>query len=142
MDTEVTEEKPVKKGRKVEWKPARALDHLKAPEGHKVRWCNNDEANIQKKMAEGWIPVNKTTAPSVTHSRKVANTVEDGTAQSTNPAYRELVGMALPEDLLEARTDYYKRKSEQQVRGRIRGDSAKRDLAKYADAIKTTVVVD
>lgn len=140
--TEVTEEKPVKKGRKVEFKPAKSLAHLKGPEGHKVRWCLNDEANLQRKEAEGWIPINKTTAPSASHSRKTANAVEDGVPQSSSIAYREMVGMALPEDMLEARTDYYKRKSEQQVRGRIKGEGAKRDLAKYANSISTTVVVD
>lgn len=139
---EIDEEKPVKKGRKVEWKPAKALDHLKGPDGHRKRWCNSDEANIEKKLAEGWIPLNKTTAPSASHNRKLANASEDGRPTSTNIAYREMVGMALPEDLAEARDEHFRRKSEAQVRGRIRGDSAKRDLKKYASSINTTVVVD
>lgn len=140
--TEVEEVKPLKKGRKVEFKPAKTLDFLHGPEAHRKRWCNNDEANIQRKLAEGWIPLNKVTAPSSGLNRKMANASEDGASMSTAPIYREMVGMALPDDLAQSRDEYYRRKSEEQVRGRIKGSSAKRELGKYADNFRPTIQVD
>lgn len=140
---EVDEVAPVKKGRKVEWKPAKSLNFLEGPEGHRKRWVNNDEANIQKKLAEGWIPINKTTAPTKAgFNMKMANASTDGKPLGSNPVYRELVGMALSEEIGEARDEHFRKKSEDQVRGRIKGAVARKELSKYAENITTSVQVD
>lgn len=134
--------KPVKKGKKIEWRPANTLDYLNAAEGHTARWVRNDEANIQKKMAEGWVAINKVTAPGANLDRKMTSAVQDGVQMTSSIQYRELVAMELPAELKEARDEYYKQRTAEQINGRIRATDAKNEMGIHSDKLTPVLKID
>jgi hypothetical protein len=132
---DTTSVKEVKKGRKPSWRPASRLGFLDTPDGFRARWCNSDEANIQKKMTEGWVPVNKTTFPGAAHLRTgAAKEVAEGQNLGSAVRYREMVGMMLPKDIYEARTEYFKNETVNNTRARMVTDA--KDKLGDAVAIK------
>lgn len=127
-----------KKGRKPNWRPAARLGHLRVPPGFVPRWCSSDEADMQRKLAEGWIPVNRTTVPSGEHVRKEAVTKEvfDGENPYGAIGYREMIGMMLPEEMKAARDEYHREESLHQLRSKVMGkEKAEEKLGRYKDAI-------
>lgn len=103
-----------KKGHR-SWNPAQRLDVVGKAKGFRYRWCNNDPANIEKKLAEGWVLVNKTTNLPGEHERR--ETPQDGANLTTAKTYREMVLMALPEDIALDRDRYVNEQSQKQVLG-------------------------
>ena len=95
---------PPKKG-KPSWAPARMLDLHKKIDGFRYRWCDTDPGNLTKKQAEGWIFVNRETGHPVEHDDP--NLMHGGTAPDGSLRYRDLVVMALPEELGQARDEFY-----------------------------------
>ena len=112
--------RPKKKGT-VTWKPAQRLETYEKTPGFRYRWCWKDDANLDKKKAEGWIFVNKTTGIEAEHEQESADI---GTAKT----HRELVLMALPEELGKARDEYIESETEKKTRGLKKGLQA--ELAK------------
>lgn len=110
----------VKSGKRPSWKPASRLGELSVPEGYNGRWCSNDEANIQKKLAEGWVFVNKTNFPQTEHKESGNADVVDSVGVQGGVTYREMVGMMLPAELVEARTEYYKERNRKQLMAKIK----------------------
>lgn len=136
---ESNKDEQVKKGRSLSWKPAKKLGDIKnVPEGHTARWCDKDPANIDKKLQEGWEFINKTTAPSVVHESedKTREVVDSNYDLDSAITYRELVGMALPDDLKEARAKYFEQRTIDATKARIKGTEAKRQLGAYADSVR------
>lgn len=111
----------VKKG-KPTWKPAAMLNVTKTIDGHRARWVHNDRQNILRKQAEGWVFANEITGIKREHEHP--EKVEDGHSLTTTTEYRDMVLMALPEEMAKAREEYFNEKTEQQTRG------LKRDLEK------------
>lgn len=109
----------VKKGKKPSWKPASRLGELNVPKGYNGRWCSNDEANIQKKLAEGWEFVNKTNFPQMGHVGSGNPDVVDSVGVQGGVTYREMVGMMLSAENVEARTEYYKERNRKQLMAKI-----------------------
>ncbi len=103
-----------KKG-KASWKPARMLDIRNQQAGYRHRWVSRDSQRVEKMLAEGWVIVDKTSGIKGEHADP--NTVQDGNALEGANVYRELVHMALPDELGEARDEYYQQKAKAQVEG-------------------------
>ena len=93
-----TEETEKKKG-KPSWRPHNGLIVKKMKKGLRYRWANRDEANLDKKQAEGWV---------------FSNTETGGDA--TSQAYRDLVVMHMPEELAQARSAYYQDRTDQYLK--------------------------
>lgn len=102
-----------KKG-KPTWKPANRLQVRKEP-GWRYRMCSKEEANIAKKQAEGWQYVNTTTGIPGEHERP--DGVGDGNNLDSAFEYRDLVLMAMPEELAQAREEHYQQITQKQVAG-------------------------
>lgn len=133
----------VKKGNKPSWKPASRLGFLTVPKGYTPRWCSGDEANIQKKMAEGWVPVNKTTVPSGEHVRSHnERQVNDSDNLSGVVRYREMVGMMLPNELKEARDEFHKEENMKQLKAKVMMDSASNQLGRHKNQISSHITID
>jgi hypothetical protein len=104
-----------KKG-KPTWKPAQMLSTVKGVRpGHTPRWVSREPGNLEKKIAEGWTPVNGTTMPSVEHRKP--GQVQDGVDLSSAKTYRDLVLMTLPNDQVEARREYFAERTARQTVG-------------------------
>lgn len=111
-----------KKGSTRGFKPGNALGMVKVPKGYTPRWCDADQANINKKLQEGWVFVNKTTSGSAGHERrdgKEENSTIDGHDLSTVVKYRELVAMMMPDDLVQSRRDYYHNETVRRTKSRV-----------------------
>lgn len=102
-----------KKGRQ-SWRPAKRLSIRGQTPGFRLRWANKDPANIQKKLAEGWVPANKTNGINV--EQEFPGLVHDGSPLSGCPEYRDAVLMALPEETAQERTAYFAEQSAKQIR--------------------------
>ena len=110
---EVLTEVP-KKGN-ASWNPATRLELRGKKPGWRYRWCDKDPANIEKKLAEGWVFINKTTGLPGELERR--DQPHDGSALTTTKTYRELVLMALPEDIGLARDRYVADQTRKQTVG-------------------------
>ena len=98
---------PVKKGRP-SWKPAHRMEILKKSPGFRYRYCLDDPDNLDKKQLEGWRFVNKTTG-------HVAEHVEEHAPTTGTLKRRELVVMALPEELAKERDEFYAKRTRNQT---------------------------
>ena len=107
-------EVPVKKG-KPTWRPASKLDVESKLPGYRLRWVDKDPMNVRKKTDEGWIPVNGTNGK-VEHVP--TGDISDGKAVDSVTQYKEVVLMALPEELGQARDQYFAEKTARQTAGR------------------------
>ena len=99
----------VKKGKR-SWKPAKVLDvHISDEMRKKVRprWRDKDAQNIQRAQAEGWEFFDPSKGLSAEHDH----------SSTSVPEYRELILMALPEEIGEARDEHFQEKTRQQTRG-------------------------
>ena len=104
--------RPKKKGKKT-WAPAAMLGVVDRKPGFRHRWVNKDPMNLQRKQAEGWIMADSTTGSEHEHPGQV----EDGKPLTSITEYRELVLMAVPEDIAKSRDDYFREKTEKQTAG-------------------------
>lgn len=115
----------VKKGRST-WSPAQKLQvHDKKP-GFRYRWRENDPQNIQRALSEGWEFVNPITGIPGEHFDP-----EDAQKSLTsNTEYRELKLMALPEEVAQARDEFFRERTDLQTAGLK--DNLQNDLDKAA----------
>ena len=121
---------PVKKGKK-SWRPARKLDALNKAPGFRYRYVSTDYANLQKKLAEGWEFVNPSTGIPGQHNPS-AREIADGKNLDTVQKMRELVLMALPEEIALERDAYHAQKTRH--RAQALENSLTQDLDKAASA--------
>lgn len=102
-----------KKG-KPSWKPASQMDLTKAPDGHRPKWVDRtDPMNIARHQAEGWVIVNPDQGIHAEHARP--DGVQDGRPLTSTTEHREMILMALPEDLAQARAEYIAELTRQQT---------------------------
>lgn len=104
--------KTEKKG-KPSWRPASMLDVPDKMPGFRPRWCSNDPLNLQRKKAEGWIPATEINGIRMTHDHP--DKMGDGHPLTSVTEYRDMILMALPEDLAEARDEYFQQKTDAQT---------------------------
>ena len=98
--------------KKSTWRPAERLTiNVKTP-GYRTRWCDRDPMNIERKLAEGWRFVNATTGVIAEHDPG-----KDGDSLAGAKTYRELVLMALPEELGKERDKYIQEQTDLQAAG-------------------------
>ena len=106
-----------KKARKKKWQPPSMLDAPEAPEGFKHRWIraevrgHDDKANMSKRIREGFEPVRAEDYPEFD-----SPTVDDGKHAGTI-GVGGLVLAKVPEETVEERTDYFSRRSQEQLQG-------------------------
>lgn len=100
-----------KKGKKVNWRPASLLGELEVPDGFRGRWCRNDPENIERKKKEGWVILDDTI--SAKSGRKNHAPVDglDGGPLDGTIRHRELIAMILPEEVAEARSEYFRKET-------------------------------
>ena len=101
-----------KKGRK-SWKPAAMLDVTNKASGFRYRWRNDDDAHLERVKNEGWVFVNKETGIPAEHDHP--DKIGDGKPLDSIIKYRDMVLMALPEDLAEERDAYYREQTRRQT---------------------------
>lgn len=117
-----------KKGRPA-WKPASTLDVIQKSEDFRYRWTDRDPGNLDRKIAEGWVFVNKETGIPGEHEHP--ERVADGMPLDTTKTFRELVVMAMPEETAQERDAYYREQTRKQTVGLK--DVLKRDLSEAAE---------
>lgn len=126
-----------KKG-KPTWRPAEQLLVDNKDPNFVYRWCAKDPANLARKRAEGWQPVNGLTGMSADHERP--ETVMGGSPLTGVTEYRELVLMALPKDIAEARRAHFNEQTDRQARGvkdRLTHEISSAARAEQADRAET-----
>jgi|TARA_R110002020_G_scaffold84472_4_gene209229 hypothetical protein len=102
-----------KKGRP-SWKPAQWLDVPGKAESHGYRWVDKDPMNVQRKVSEGWVFVNRETG--VPGEQLSPEDVGDGKPLDSTKVYREMVLMAMPKDVIKERDAYFNEQTEGHVR--------------------------
>jgi hypothetical protein len=131
-----------KKTGKPTWAPAQKLTLKNKREGFRYRWCEKDSQNLQKKEAEGWVYANAETGAPAEHVNP-----GDSTPTTSTQEYRELVAMALPEEIGEARDEYFRALTEKQtsgLKGQLQGDldEAARKHGGYRASATGQIVID
>ena len=105
-----------KKARK-KWQPPSMLDAPQAPDGFKHRWLraevrgHDDKANMSKRIREGFEPVR-----AEDHPEFDSPTVDDG-KHAGIIGVGGLVLAKVPEETVEERTDYFRKRSQEQLQG-------------------------
>jgi len=107
-----TQEAPVKKGNE-SWKESQLLDVDNKSPDFRYRWCWVDDMNVEKKLREGWVFVNKETG--IPGEHKHPNRADDGKPLDSAKRYRDTVLMALPEERGKARDRHFQEKTDQQT---------------------------
>lgn len=97
------------------WQPARVLDVSGRQAGFRYRWCDRDAANIDKKLAEGWVMVDGTSKLPGEHMAR--KSPDDGKPLDSTKTYREYVLMALPEERGQARDAWVAERTRNQTIG-------------------------
>ena len=106
-----------KKTRKKVWQPPSMLDAPDAPPGYQHRWVraevrgHDDRANMSKRIREGFEPVRAEDHPAFD-----SPTVDDGKHAGVI-GVGGLVLAKVPEETVEERTDYFARRSQEQLQG-------------------------
>jgi len=132
----------VKKGHAT-WKPAQKLQVHDRKPGFRYRWREDDPQNLQRAIAEGWQFVNPITGIPGEHD-------EPGDGQkslTSNTEYRELRLMALPEEVAQARDEYFRERTDQQTAGlkdRLQSDldEEARKQGGFHTSATGTIVID
>lgn len=106
-----------KKTRKKVWQPPSMLDAPDASPGYQHRWVraevrgHDDRANMSKRIREGFEPVRAEDYPEFD-----SPTIDDGRHAGTI-GVGGLVLAKVPEETVEERTDYFARRSQEQLQG-------------------------
>lgn len=105
---------PVKRGNK-SWKWRNRLDVRDKKKDFRYRFVSREESNLRDKMADGWEFVNPVTGIPGEHvdPRQVA----DGEPLEGAQTYRDLVLMALPEEMAKLRDEAVREMTRQQTVG-------------------------
>lgn len=110
-----------KKGQPVNWKPASRLPKIDAPEGFTVAWKSNTPENIRRLQLEGWEVANR-----IEHNMDVKmgdyyRKVNDSptSEKESTIVHNELIAMVLPNELADARKEYYRQETEKQTRAKL-----------------------
>lgn len=131
----------VKKGRRPEWKPAPVLDKvIGVPEDHTARYVRNDEKNIQRKLKEGWIPLNKINSNASKISTEESH-IKDSQSLGSHIGAREMVVMVLPNELKAAREEYFKQETIAMTNAKLKAQD-QRSKPGGGMLTKATVIVD
>jgi len=127
---------PAKKGNPT-WKPATLLTTFNKKPGIRYRWVNPDADNVERKLAEGWKPVNKTTGATV--DTPDYNTFQSEKSLDTTRTRRGMILMGLDEELGKARDEYYRKQSNDRLAG-IHKDTKQSIAAAGAETTGTIVI--
>lgn len=101
MPRGIPNEKP--KGN-AQWRPANRLGTQEQKPGFAYRFVRSDPENIESKEMEGWKFVNQTTG--------IPGEISDEQNKSVGAKkHKELVLMALPEEIVKQRTEYFTEKT-------------------------------
>lgn len=110
-----TSNQRTKKKGNISWNPAQKLAVKNKDPNFVYRWCWNDPQNIETKLDEGWIKVDKVKGIRAEHDHP--HEIGDGIPLDSTKTYRELVLMALPLERKEARDRWVQERTDQQTRG-------------------------
>jgi hypothetical protein len=102
------------------------LPKLDAPEGYTVAWKANTQENIRRLRQEGWEVASRLEHNIDTEMGDYYKKVNDSpvSEETSNITHNELIAMVLPEDMAEARRQYYKDETEKQTRSRMMAENA------------------
>ena len=106
-----------KEARRKPWQPPSMLDAPEASPGFKHRWLraevrgHDDKANMSKRIREGFEPVRAEDYPEFD-----APTIDDGKHAGV-VGVGGLVLAKIPEETVEERTDYFRKRSQEQIQG-------------------------
>lgn len=131
-----------KKGQPVNFKPASRIPKLDAPEGFRVAWKHNTPENVRRCQYEGWEIANR-----IDHNMDVQmgdyyKKINDKPVSETssNITHNELIAMLIPDEMAEARKEYYRNETEQQTRTKLRPEKTAsafmQDKAKLSSTIE------
>lgn len=102
----------VKKGNR-SWKPATLLDAFNKQPGLAYRWVRNDPDNLDRKLAEGWSPVNATSGGLA--DIKDIDAFKAGKPTTSVRMRRGQILMAMDEETNQSRKAYYKKLADEQL---------------------------
>lgn len=147
-DKTIVEDKKLaekKKGQKVAFIPARRVPKIDAPEGFVASWKHNTPENVRRLQLEGWQVANrmehKMDLDMGDYYRKMND--KPVSEQESTIIHNEMICMVLPEDMAEARREYYKNQTEQMTRAKLipENDPTQAALAKFG-SIKTKIEIN
>ena|SRR3990167_1350410 len=110
-----------------QWLPVARMGVTNVKAGYKPRFLRNDPDNIENKLAEGWIIPNKTNG-------LAGDFTEDKDKSSGGRRHKEMVLAVMPVETIAARSAYYEKRSDAQVK------DIKNDLQRKLSASSPTAV--
>lgn len=131
-----SDESQPKKG-KASWKPATALKAQNI-DGFRTRWTNKDPINMQRKEAEGWEIVDPNKGLRSEHEHP--EDLESGKPLTSITEYRELVLMALPEEVAQAREEYFTAQTDAQTASLK--SNLKKDMADGKASVHGKIIIE
>ena len=129
--------RPKKKG-KSSWAPANRLTVANKQEDFRYRFVDQDAMNVQRKQAEGWQFVNRSTGIPGEHIRP--GHVGDDTPIDGAMTYRDLVVMGLPEELAQERDAWVAERTDQQERDIVK--NLKRQAEDAGGSVSPKLVIE
>lgn len=138
-------DKPVekKKGQPVNFKPASRIPKLTPPKGFQVAWKENTPENVRRMQYEGWEIANriehKMDMDMGDYYRKIND--RPGSENSSTITHNELIAMLLPDEMVEARREYYRKETEMQTRTKLMPEKSAGAFMQKAE-MKTTIEIN
>lgn len=106
------DEAPLKKGNST-WKPANVLDVFDKEPGFVYRIVEKSPRNVAKKQREGWEIVSAIQSPHT--GNNAGNYLDKGSQMTSVVEGYDYVVMRLPEEMAQARRDYFNNESERRI---------------------------
>jgi len=137
--------KSKKKGQPVNFRPARRLPEVNAPDGFVAAWKENSPENVRKCLQEGWEVANridhKMDVDMGDYYKKLNDSPTD--EKHSTIEHNELICMLLPEEVAEARREYYREETEKQTRAKLRPEDNPQNAAiSQASNIQTRIEIE
>lgn len=132
-----------KKGQSVGYVPARRLPKIDAPDGYRPAWKHNTPENVRRYLQEGWIVANRLEHGMDVNMGDYYRKINDkpvSEAESTI-THNEMICMLLPEEMAQAREEYYRKETEDQTRAKLRPEDNPRN-ASIANRAKITTNIE
>lgn len=133
-----------KKGRPINWRPASRLPKLTAPEGFTPRWIENTPERIRQMQSEGWVIANRLEHHMDLEMGDYYKKVNDKPASETTTAitHNEMIAAIMPNDLVEARREYYRNETEQQTRTKLMPEKSASSFIRDMAGLKSKIEIN
>lgn len=133
-----------KKGQPVNFKPASRVPKLEAPDGFRVAWKHNTPENIRRLQYEGWEVANRIEHHMDVQMGDYYKKLNDRPINEAESSitHNELIAMLIPDDVAEARKEYYRNETEQQTRAKLQPEKTASNFLREQAKLTSTIEIN